>query len=393
MPSGIGYSCKDREVSFRRSLDERIRSPVPFLCVDVSDRLMRILTSSMDSTSLVYLSFPNANTKESSARLNWVDWMKAIGIGLIVYGHFFSLYDIYVYVFNVPLFFLISGFLCKKESANRIFWKKIWYNLVIPLLIICTMNYLWSGFKGYFLSSSHSLPENPLLFYGKLFIGIHGAVGTFWFVYTLIILKIVLQYTRTAYVHIVWFLLFLFLAYIFNNYDYEIMGKHPLKIAWSIPNTFVSYPFFIIGHFLRRWKDNLSCYQANIYTFYWIAISLFIVFFCGHNHKYVFLYICGYGDNLILYLLGGLSGSVFIFLISKLLEKFHWSIIADVSIGTTLILGFHMHIIHIIRHFFNIPSFADFVFSIIIVLLFVPIIRLCKRYAPIIMGKYRIKTG
>ena len=171
------------------------------------------------------------------------------------------------------------------------------------------------------------------------------------------------------------------------------MGKHPFKMAWSIPNTFVAYPFFIIGYFLRRWKDKLSYYQANIYTFYWIAISLFIVFFCGHNHKYVFMYNCGYGDNLILYLLGGLSGSVFIFLISKLLEKFHWSIIADVSIGTTLILGFHMHIIHIFRHFFNIPSFADFVFSIIIVLLFVPIIRLCKRYAPIIMGKYRIKTG
>jgi len=354
---------------------------------------MNIPTFSMNSTSLVNLSYSNANTKESYARLNWLDWMKAIGIGLIVYGHFFSLYDIYVYVFSVPLFFLISGFLCKKESANRIFWEKLWYNLVIPLLIICTMNYLWGGFKGYFLSSSHSLPENPLLFYGKMLIGIHEAVGAFWFVYTLIILKIVLQYTRMAYFHIVWFLLFLFLAFMVNNYDYEVMGKHPLKTPWSIPNTFVSYPFFIIGHFLRGWKDCLSRYQANTYTFCWIAISLFVVFLCGHNHKYVFLYICGYGDNLFLYLIGGLSGSVFIFLISKLLEKFHWSIITDVSIGTTLILGFHMHIIYIIRHYFNTPSFADFVFSIIIVLIFVPIIRFCKSYAPIIMGKYRIKKG
>ena len=93
----------------------------------------------------------NANTRVPLDRLNWLDWMKAIGIGLIVYGLFFSLYDIYVYVFSVPMFFLISGFLCKKESEDRIFWKKLWLNLVIPLLIICTMNYIIGGFKGYFL--------------------------------------------------------------------------------------------------------------------------------------------------------------------------------------------------------------------------------------------------
>lgn len=333
----------------------------------------------------------DSNIVGESSRLTWLDWMKTIGIVLIVYGHFFSLYDIYVYVFSVPLFFLISGFLCKKESDNKIFWKKLLYNLVVPLLIICTINYLCRSFNGYFLSDEHSLPENPLLFYGKLLIGIHGSVGTFWFVYTLIILKIVLQYTRTFYFHIVWLLLFMLLAYIVNNYDFEVMGKHPLKISCSITNTFVSYPFFIIGHLLCNWKDKLSNYQANIYTFFWIVISLFIVFLCGHNHKYVYLYICGYGDNLILYLIGGLAGSAFIFFISKLLEKFHWSIITDISIGTTLILGFHMHIISIIRNYFNTASFADVVFSMIIVLTFVPIIRFCKSYAPIIMGKYRIK--
>lgn len=344
----------------------------------------------MNSSSLNYCS-PNASAKEPLIRLNWLDWMKTIGIGLIVYGHFFSLYDIYVYVFSVPLFFLISGFLCKIESDNSIFWKKLWYNLIVPLIIICTINYLWGAFRGYCLSSSHSLPKNPLFFYGKLLIGIHGAVGAFWFVYTLIILKVILQYTRTVYFHAIWFSMFLLLAYVINNYDIEIMGKHPFKVAWSIPNSFVSYPFFIIGYFLRKWKDKLSCYQANKYTLCWIAITLFVIFLCGHNHKYVFLYICGYGDNLILYLVGGIAGSAFIFFLSKLLEGIHWSIVTDISVGTTLILGFHMHLISFIRHFLNSTSIADLIFSIIIVLLFVPIIRFCKSHIPIIMGKYRLK--
>lgn len=178
-----------------------------------------------------------------------------------------------------------------------------------------------------------------------------------------------------------------------NNYDFEAVGKHLFKIPWSILNTFVSYPFFIIGYYLRNMKNKLSHYQANRYTAFWIVILLFVVFLCGHNHKYVLLYICGYGDSLILYLIGGLAGSEFIFLISKLLEKFQWRIIKDISIGTTLILGFHMHIISFIRHFFCTASFMDLIFSIIIVLLFVPIIRFCKLHIPVIMGKYRIKPN
>lgn len=317
--------------------------------------------------------------------------MKTIGIVLIVYGHFFSIYDIYVYVFNVPLFFLISGFLCKKERDNNIFWKKLWYNLIVPLIIICTINYLCDAFKGYCLSSSHILHEDPLFFYGKLLIGLHRSVGVFWFVYTLIVLKIILQYTKTNYFYVIWFSLFLLFAYVINNYDIEVMGKHPFKIPWSVPNSFVSYPFFVIGYFLRKWKDKMSRYQANKYTFFWIIITLFAVFLCGHHHKYVYLYICGYGDNLILYLIGGLAGSALIFFISKVLEDIHWCVVTDISVGTTLILGFHGHLISFIRYFFNKTSIADLFFSIIIVLFFVPIIRFCKSYIPIIIGKDRLK--
>ncbi|MBQ0049606.1 MAG: acyltransferase family protein [Bacteroidales bacterium] len=331
------------------------------------------------------------NTKETFQRLYWLDWMKTIGIGLIVYVHFFSLYDIYACVFNVPLFFLISGFLCKKEPDTCTFWKKLWYNLMLPMVMMCTVNYLWAAFKWYCFSSGYAEPENPLLFYGKVLIGLQWTIETLWFVYTLMILKIIFQYTRSDYFHVVWFLLFLSFAYVINNYDIEIMGMHPFKIPWSITNSFVSYPFFIIGYFMQKWKDKLSCYQANKYTFCWIIITLFLIFICGHNHEYVSLYLCGYGDNMILFLVGGLAGSAFVFFLSKLLEGFRWSIVTDISVGTILILGLHVHFISFIRRFFVDPSIADLFFTIIIVLLFVPIIRFCKSYIPIILGKYRLK--
>ena len=149
--------------------------------------------------------------------------------------------------------------------------------------------------------------------------------------------------------------------------------------------------FFIIGHYMRKWKDPIINYKANKYTFCWIAISLFLIFVCGHNHKYVYLYICGYGDSIILFIIGGLAVTAFIYFLSKLFDNIYWSWITDVSLGTTIILGFHGHFISIFRNIFKTSSAVDVLLSLCIVLLFVPIIRFCKSTVPIIMGKYRLK--
>ena len=344
----------------------------------------------MNSTTVQSLSTVNPTAHESFTRLNWLDWMKAIGMGLIVYGHFFSHYSRYVYVFSVPLFFVISGFLCRRENDNRLFWKKLWYNLVVPMLLICAINYLIEAAKG-ILSGNYPLPENPLLFLSKLLIGLHDAVGGLWFVYTLIILKIILQFTPHAYMHLLWFVAMFVLAYVHNHYDISLFGFHLSKLDWSIPNTFVSYPFFIIGYAMRRWKKQISYYNPNKYTFCWIAVSLVLVFLCGHRHRYVYMVLCQYGDNYLLFLIGGMAGSAFIFFLSKLLDHLRWRFITDISLGTILILGFHGHLVDAFRSIRSGISPLDLLFSIFIVLLFVPIIRFCQSYFPIIIGKYRLK--
>ncbi len=344
----------------------------------------------MDSSTINSSSTFTPTTRESSPRQNWLDWMKAIGIVLIAYGHFFSFYNRYVYVFSVPLFFVISGFLCRREADIKLFWKKLWYNLVVPLLLICVLNYLIEAVKG-FLSDNYTLSENPLLFLWKMFIGLHDAVGGLWFVYTLIILKIILQFTPRYYMHILLFVAFAVLSYVYNHYDISLFGIHPSQLVWSIPDTFVSYPFFIVGYALRYWREEISNYKPNKYTFCWIVVSLLLVFLCGHHHEQVFMVFCGYGDNFLLFLLGGLAGSAFIYFLSKLLENLRWRLITDISLGTILILGFHGYFVIVFRSILGTSSPFDFLFSILIVLLFVPIIRFCQFYFPLIMGKCRIK--
>ena len=188
--------------------------------------------------------------KNTHERLLWIDWMKTIGISLIVYGHFFSLFDIYVYVFSVPMFFILSGFLSKHEKDSRFFGRKIFFNLVLPLIILCTFSYIikWAFFL--FSAQPQVSPENPLAFYIKLLAGVHGAVGTLWFVYTLIILKIILQYTKRLSVHILIGVVFLASAFVINNFEIDLYGDNPFAKPWAVPNVFICYPFFMIGYYI-----------------------------------------------------------------------------------------------------------------------------------------------
>ena len=49
----------------------------------------------------------------------WIDWMKVIGMLFIVWGHFTpDLMKNFIYAFNVPLFFFISGGLTKAKCGG-----------------------------------------------------------------------------------------------------------------------------------------------------------------------------------------------------------------------------------------------------------------------------------
>lgn len=129
-----------------------------------------------------------------SIRFTWIDWMKTIGMYFIVLGHFFTYGYKYIYVFSVPVFFVISGFLSKKEANYRLFWKKMWYNLIVPMFLICFI---------YFICNSIIIPFNHILSLTRIkfylvysLLGFQSSLGTLWFVYTLAILNIISVFTK-----------------------------------------------------------------------------------------------------------------------------------------------------------------------------------------------------
>jgi fucose 4-O-acetylase-like acetyltransferase len=65
--------------------------------------------------------------KELHERMLWLDWMKVLAILSIVWGHFFSEGYVYLYVYSVQAFCLMSGFLYKRSADwKRCVQKSFW---------------------------------------------------------------------------------------------------------------------------------------------------------------------------------------------------------------------------------------------------------------------------
>lgn len=326
----------------------------------------------------------------SSKRLVWIDYMKVLGMYLIVAGHFFSIGNKYIYTFSVALFFCISGFLCKKEESHSIFWRKLWYNLIIPMIIICTLSFAWKTQSEirHHIFDSINLYQFPIL----LLSGFHKALGPMWFVYTLCILKLIYQYIPSKWLYILAFIspIITIIANIciYNTWEPTTsMGGY----ANAITNTTIAFPFFILGNYLKTWKKLLNERTLSYRSYFVAFINLLIIYVCGTYNDIVFMYLNGFGSNYLLFFIGSASGTAFIYILSKWLSRFKYKYIYILSTGSIAILGFHMIILNFIRSILVTPSWKDYIMAFVIMLLFIPIIIFIEKYIPILIGKYRIR--
>ena len=325
-------------------------------------------------------------TSVQDKRLEWIDWMKALGIYLIVLGHFYSVGEKFIYVFHVPLFFVISGFLNKKEIDGHVFWRKLWYNLTVPMLLMVLVNFIYI-YALQLISGTSSLVNAYWLVRNVVF-GMVAGLDTLWFVYTLIILKIIYQFCHSNRLFFAQIAVMLTLAYIYNNSN---LSGFPffLKESNAIVDLCLAYPFFAFGVLMRNYKEMLNVLNKKPVLIALFACGLFLVSLCSTYNGYVGLYSCDYGGNLFLFLVGAFSGTVMIWALSKLFGCASKTI-ADISRGTIIILGFHKILIDLARTFFT-PSVYDVVFATLILLLFIPLIIAIENYFPLMAGKYRIK--
>ena len=255
------------------------------------------------------------------------------------------------------------------------------------MLIIVAVNFLYVCIL-LLMSGTLELRTIGYFVFHVLF-GFQAGVGTCWFVYTLVILKIIHQYCPNRTFLYLGIVPALIMAYLYNHTDFSHISGY-LKAPNSIVNLCTAFPFFAVGIFLKTKRDYLNSLNSKVLLCLVFILGLSMVYVCGHFNDYVWMYCCGYGGNIFLFLIGGIAGTCSIFALSKLICHTPLFILT-VSKGTILILGFHGLLISLFRKFFQV-SIADFGLAALIVAVFVPIIMLAEKYFPLILGKYRISS-
>lgn len=323
----------------------------------------------------------------------WIDWAKTLSIFAIVWGHCFpeGLCG-FIYAFNVPVFFIISGYLCHREASFGKCFDKTLHNLIIPYFILAAIKvagpvikhigdgeWIWS--VAAVLGGFHSLNDAP-------------GCSNLWFVYSLVIVKLLFQ-VSSGKRDIALAMACLAGAVVYNDILH-------LEWRWAVSNCLLAYPFFIIGNSLRD-KDILQRLVTSARQYRYVAalaaaLLIAVTYIVGTQNGQAKLYMGQYANNIVLFAIGALTGSMAVFVLSALLDGVRLKITRVISSGTIVILVFHRELLHPLLKEIGKTDTSSlltvntlvFVSAIIVVMAFYPIILLVKRFIPIVMGRRKM---
>lgn len=323
----------------------------------------------------------------------WIDWAKTLSIFAIVWGHCFpeGLCG-FIYAFNVPVFFIISGYLCHREASFGKCFDKTLHNLIIPYFILAAIKvagpvikhigdgeWIWS--VAAVLGGFHSLNDAP-------------GCSNLWFVYSLVIVKLLFQ-VSSGKRDIALAMACLAGAVVYNDILH-------LEWRWAVSNCLLAYPFFIIGNSLRD-KDILQRLVTSARQYRYVAalaaaLLIAVTYIVGTQNGQAKLYMGQYANNIVLFAVGALTGSMAVFVLSALLDGVRLKITRVISSGTIVILVFHRELLHPLLKEIGKTDTSSlltvntlvFVSAVIVVMAFYPIILLVKRFIPIVLGRRKM---
>ncbi len=318
-------------------------------------------------------------TTTVQGRLLWLDWMKVLAILAIIWGHFFSEGYVYLYVFSVQAFCVISGFLYKKAPNWKICITKCFWQLLVPTVILSVLMQLEAYLRCMALGTHYDI--SWLWFAKWLLLGHRWCMGPCWYFYTLIVMRLIMQ----ALPERRWIYCLLFVA--LSSGAVALHHEH-IEVSNANVNVLVCMPMFLAGFFLQSLKavaNNLRHYVAEVAI---AVVSLLLVWLCGRYNGEVWMYLCGYGDCYSLYIIGGLAGTLLLYALSLWLSRLlPGQTVQMLARGSILIIGLH---IVIVRRLTELPDrlwCEDLLMSVLILLAFVPLVSLAERFCPLLIGQ------
>ncbi len=316
-----------------------------------------------------------------SERIVWLDWMKVLAILSIIWGHFFSAGHLYLYVFSVQVFCVISGFLYKRYPNWMVCIKKCFWQLFVPTVILSLIMQLEAYLRCLAMGKTYEISWP--WFFEWLLLGHRWCMGPCWYFYSLIVMRLIMQVLpEKKWVYALLFAALSAGAVYLNSLDVEVSNANV--------NVLVCMPFFLIGVFLKPLKEWTSCLHNYAIEIILFVLAVVLIVLCGNYNGYVWMYLCEYGNCYTLYLIGGLAGILLLYSISLWLSRLPYrNMVLMLSKGSIIIIGLHIVIVRRLTELSNRMWGEDLLFSLLILFSFVPIIHLAELFFPVLLGRHR----
>lgn len=286
----------------------------------------------------------------------------------------------YLYVFSVQVFCVISGFLYKKSLDWKTCIRKCFWRLFVPTVIMSIIMQLEAYLRSLALEQQYDISWP--WFFQWLLLGHRWCMGPCWYFYSLIVMRLIMQALPER--KWIYFLLFISLSI-----GAIYLHSTSIEISNSNTNVLVCMPFFLIGLFLKPLREMASLLRNYIIEIGMFILSVIGIILCGKYNGCVWMYLGEYGNYFVLYLVGGLAGTLLLYTISLWLSRLPYrNMVLLLSRGSILIIGLHIVIVRRLTELPNRLWGEDLLFSMLILLAFIPLVRLSELFCPILLGQH-----
>lgn len=257
-----------------------------------------------------------------TARLEFIDNMKAIGILLVVIGHapgLGTLLEQTIYSFHMPLFFFISGLLLKPERlavSLRTYITSLWRTILVPYAFFFLVSYLY-WLPTHEIGSKASKYATFAWYdpFWSLVVGYGHTNIVLWFFVCLAVTTLAYYLLRQRFTERTVLALIVAAAAMF------VLSRKPFwpRWPWCLDVGVVALLFYALGHWargrLQRLRDASPLYLVVI-----ALISLAATGVLTAKNGRVDLYALYFGAHPALFVPGALAGIGFVLSISLMFK-------------------------------------------------------------------------
>ncbi|MFP9099570.1 acyltransferase family protein [Flavobacterium sp. RHBU_24] len=289
-------------------------------------------------------------------RIEWIDALKGIGILSVVVGHIYSgNLKLFIFLFHMPLFFFIGGFLFKPVLSFKDFFSKKTIHLLVPYFafLVCILTpqeimLLLDGKETILKWIIRFVCGGVLLF---------EWTGVFWFTTCFFLTQQVYNYIIVKFSYrIVWSIVAFFLMLAYANY----LFFKKMYFPWAVNVVFYALPIMHLGWLYKKNSIN----QLYLLAFSLVSIVLLLLFW--QPSVSLDMKSNSYGIPGLSFILG-LSIIVVLIKLAQLLEhiSFIKNILSYIGKASMVIMFMHQVIQYNVRDYVTNNAFIRIIVSLI----------------------------